>query len=155
MTQIPRRWPTLPGIEIRVSLPRWLIVLITAGAGVLIVALVATGLLLNRAHSDGGDAAVGIGIAGTSMNGTNQRFTLDVTLGEGSRSFPDNGWTVLLADGSIIPARVVTGPAKFEGGTTHIEIEAGTKPGVAPLAVRFDPDKQLGMSVGVSGLSQP
>jgi hypothetical protein len=154
MTQIPRRWPILPGIEIHVSLPRWLLVLITAGAGVLIVLLIAAGLLLNRADSGGGDAAAGIGITGTSMNGANQRFTLDVTLGAASRSFSDNGWTVLLADGSIIPARVVTGPATFEGGTTtHIEIEAGTKPGVAPIAVRFDPDKQLGLSVAVRGVA--
>ena len=59
---------------------------------------------------------------------------------------------MLYSDGSITPARVVSGPPPFEPGTTSdVVLEAGGgRPGSTPLRVRFDPHGKLGYSVPIA-----
>jgi hypothetical protein len=89
-------------------------------------------------------------------NGASNRFAATYEVAAADRAYDNEGWSVLYSDGSIVPARVVSGPPTFEPGTTsHVELEAGGgRPGSTPLRMRFDPHGKLGYSLPIAA-AQP
>ena len=155
MSLIPRGWHEPAGLELRLSFPRWPFTLAKISVGVLLLVVLA-GALVTVAWGPrtGGDSAVATRLPNVTRlpsNGTNDRFAIRYEVAAADHASDNEGWTVLYNDGSIVPARVVSGPPTFEPGTTSdVTLESGGgRPGSAPLRLRFDPHGKLGYSVPI------
>ncbi|MCC7364377.1 MAG: hypothetical protein IT303_08380 [Dehalococcoidia bacterium] len=152
MRRVPVPEHVSGGIGITVTLPRWLARVAQVGVGVLLLLLIAGAVLgMMVSGSSGGSssgASFGIGVRERSQTATALQLALEVTVGPGDETYPGEGWSVLFADGAVSRGRVVSGPPEFAPDTvSRVVIEFGAREDAQPVALRYDPGGELGMSV--------
>jgi len=115
-------------------------------AVLLLVVAIPLAFVVNSTTGGGNsDSAVATGwtVVEAVRDGSGLRVTVKVAR-NGDSAVGNNGWSVLLDDGNVVPGVVVEGPERFgsgEGSSTTVEFSLPAS--AHPVHLRYDPDGQF------------
>lgn len=142
------KWPLArpAGVTIDVSLPRWPLrvagILFGMGMLLLVVLAIPMAFLVNRTSGGGSSSATGLDVTSAAWTGDQLRVTAKISR-SGDGDLGNNGWSVLLDDGNVVPGTVVEGPQQFWQGETSTVVGFALAADARPARLRFDPDGEF------------